>query len=205
MRVSKLYSALLIAFLAFGFVACNNTVSSTDTSKNDGLDFIPGFEPGKTHSSKADVASSSSSQEGSSDSEVESSASDESSSSVDFSESKIPVDASGIAVITDEYLVADVSSDVVTKLDSLKNLLDDNEEVSGFTENSKMRFTVDDLDYSKQEYFCYTESDEWYGITKEKLLETKLPFLWDGVAYDTRAGFSLDFASICHSVYIKDK
>ena len=60
MRVSKLYSALLIAFLAIGFIACNNTVSSTDASKNDGLDYIPGFEPGKADSTKTKNVSSSS-------------------------------------------------------------------------------------------------------------------------------------------------
>ncbi len=203
MRVSKFYSALLIAFLAVGFVACGDTVSSTDASKNDGLDAVPGYHSGKVYSSNAKGASSSS--QAPSSSAGSSATEEESSSSIDFSESNIPVDESGIAVITDEYLDADVSASVVSELDDLKAKLDDNEEVSGFTENSKMRFTVDDLDYSKQEYFCYTESDEWYGITKEKLLETKLPFLWDGVAYDARAGFSLDFASICHSVYIKDK
>ena len=85
MRVSKFYSALLIGLLAVGFVACNNTVSSTDASKNDGLDYIPGFDPGKADSTKTNKTSSSSTQDGSSDSEVESSASDESSSSVDFS------------------------------------------------------------------------------------------------------------------------
>lgn len=205
MRVSKIYSALLIGLLAVGFVACNNTVSSTDASKNDGLDYIPGFDPGKADSTKTNKTSSSSTQDGSSDSEVESSASDESSSSVDFSKSKIPVDESGVAVITDEYIDADVSAATASKLDDLKAQLDDNEDVSGFSENSNMRFSVDDLNYSANEYYCYTESQEWYGITKETLLESNLPFLWDGEAYDARAGFILDFSNICQSVYIKKK
>ena len=204
MRVSKFYSALLIAFLAVGFVACGDTVSSTDASKNDGLDYIPGFDPGKADSTKTKDVSSSS-QAGSSDSEVESSASDESSSSVDFSESNIPVDESGIAVMTDEYLVADVSSDVATKLDSLKGELVNIDELPDFSEKSGTRLTVDDFDYSKNEYYCYTESQEWLGITKEKLLETKLPFLWDGAAYDARSDFILDFTNVCKSVYAKAK
>ena len=115
MRVSKFWDFLSIALVAVVFAACNNTVSSTDASKNDGLDFIPGFEPGKTHSKANDVSSSS--QDQSSGSDESSSASEESSSSdgeeeesssseveVDFSESEIQVDGSGVAVITDAYL-----------------------------------------------------------------------------------------------------
>jgi hypothetical protein len=217
MRVSKFYGALLIALLAVGFIACNNTVSSTDASDNDGLDFIPGFEPGKTVASSANVVSSSSANGSSSSSVDESSSSvvesssaeessssvEESSSSVDFSESKIQVDESGVAVITDEFLET-ISARNASEMDVLRDKYeDDPESVEGFSESRKRELAVDDLDYSKNEYYCYTDSEEWFMITKEKLLETKLPFLWDGSAYDLRDDYILDFRTACAVVYVK--
>ena len=71
-----IFSALVFAFCLF---ACNDTVSSTDSSDRDGLDAIPGFNVNQ-HSSGGEVASSSG---GSSSSLEGSSASEESSSSVE--------------------------------------------------------------------------------------------------------------------------
>ena len=212
MRVSKFWDFLLIALVAVVFAACNNTVSSTDASKNDGLDFIPGFEPGKTHSKANDVSSSS--QDQSSGSDESSSASEESSSSdgeeeesssseveVDFSESEIQVDGSGVAVITDAYL-KEVEKDVRSILNSKKDELDNNEEPEGFSESNKVEFAVDDFDFDANNYYCFTESEEWKGITRDKLLETKLPFLWDMDYYDCRDRFLLSFESECVSIYV---
>ena len=180
MRVSKYCSVLLVAFLTIGFVACNNTVSSSDASANGGLDAVPGYHPGKVYSSKADLVSSSSqaptsgaessATEGSSTSENSSSSEETSSSSVDFSESNIQVDESGVAVITEEYL-DDVASGKAAELDNSWDLLEN-------------------------------QGEDVEGFVGSKLQESKLPFLWDGPAYEARAGFTLDFANVCESVYI---
>lgn len=217
MRVSKIYSVLLIIFLAIGFVACNNTVSSTDTSKNDGMNYIPGFEPGRTHSKANDASSasqdlSSSSEEGGSvgeesssseNGEEESSSSEEeSSSSIDFSESEIQVDESGVAIITEEYL-EEVSSSEASDLDDMWDLLENQgESPENFTGSKTTDFTVDDLDFAQYHYYCFTESQEWLEITKDGLLGTKLPFLWDGSAYDAREGFTLSFGNVCDAIYL---
>lgn len=213
MRVSKLYSALLIAFLAIGFVACNNTVSSTDASEISGINNIPGYNPGKADSTKTkDISSSSetptsdagsSAVEESSASEEESSSSEEiSSSSIDFSGSNIQVDESGIAIITSEYLES-VSSSVASDLDEKWDLLENQgESPEKFTGSKTTDFSVDDLNFAQSHYYCFTEAQEWFEITKEKLLETKLPFLWDGIAYDAREGFALSFGNVCDAIYL---
>lgn len=212
MRVSKLYSTLLIAFLTIGFVACTNTVSSTDTSDTGGLDYIPGFNPGKPDSSKvADNSSSSDAESGSESSssdteesssegeeppETESSSSEEeSSSSIDFSESEVSVEG-GVAVITEEFLDTDLSVDA----SDLDEMLDD--EDPAFEEFRSSEFSVDDFVFESYEYYCYTQSHDWLQITKEKLLETKLPILWDGSAYDARDGYFLSFEGVCESVFL---
>lgn len=213
MRVSKFCSVLLVAFLTIGFVACSNTVSSTDASDNGGLDAVPGYHPGKAYSSKESLVSSSSqaptsgaesSATAESDSSMEESSSSEeiSSSSVDFSGSNIQVDEGGVAVITEEYL-EDVAARKTTELDDLWDMLENQgEDVEGFVGSRSLEFAVDDLDFVQSHYYCYTESQEWFEITKEKLQETKLPFLWDGPAYEARSDFSLNFANVCESVYI---
>lgn len=119
---------------------------------------------------------------------------------VDFSESKIQVDERGFAVITEEYLV-DVSASVVSELEDLKVQLEDNAEPEGFDEVGQLALGVDDLQLDKYLYYCYTESEDWFQITKDKLLETKLPFLWGGAAYEARSNFTLDFAGICVAIY----
>ena len=216
MRVSKICGALLFAFVSVGFVACDNTVSSTDASDNGGLNAVSGYQPGRTIASSANVVSSSSANGSSSSSvaesssttsssseEASSSSEEVSSSSVDFSESKIQVDEGGVAVITDEFLET-ISARNASELDVLRDKYeDDPESVEGFSESRKRELAVDDLDYSKNEYYCYTDSEEWLMITKEQLLETKLPFLWDGSAYDLRDNYTLDFRTACAVVYIK--
>lgn len=185
MRVSKICGFLLSAFLTVGFVACGETVSSTDASANGGLDAVPGYHPGKVYSS-----------------ENSSSSEEISSFSVDFSESNIQVDESGVAVITEEYL-DDVASGKAAEIDNSWDLLENQgEDVEGFVGSRSLKFTVDDLDFARGHYYCLTESQEWFEITKEKLQESKLPFLWDGPAYEARAGFTLYFANVCESVYI---
>jgi hypothetical protein len=204
MRVSKYCSVLLVAFLTIGFVACSNTVSSTDASDNGGLDAVPGYHPGKSYNGP--TSSEKTPSGGSSSSATASSASEVSSSSsmieVDFSESKIQVDERGFAVITEEYLV-DVTASVASELEDLKAQLEDNAEPEGFDEIGQLSLSVDGLQFDKYQYYCFTESEEWFQITKDKLLETKLPFLWDGVAYEARGNFTLDFAEVCISIYSK--
>ena len=212
MQLGKIFSLIAVAFLALGLWACGDTVSSTDASKMDGSDRIPGFNPGKANSSAAGgVSSSSAAQpessaaESSSSVEEDSSSSEEESSSseveVDFSDSEIDVDGSGIAYITNTYLEA-VSSSVASDLDDLKNQLEDNEDPEGFSESRDMDFSVDDLDFSANEYYCFTDADEWLKITEEKLLETKLPFLWGMDYYDYRDRYTLSFESDCVSIYV---
>ena len=203
MRLGKFYSLFAGAFLVALLGACTNTVSSTDSSKLDGINIIPDFSPGSTDSSQADIASSSSlddstavgsssSEEGSSSSEV----------AVDFGDSKIQVDGSGIAIITEDYLES-VEKSVKQELDGLKDELDNNGNPSGFSESKGTEFAVDDLDFSKSKYYCFTDADEWMAITKEKLLETKLPFLWDMAYYEYRDRYSLSFEDVCVSIYVK--
>ena len=212
MRLGKFFALLLMALPVLAIVACGETVSSTDASANGGLDAVPGYHPGKVYSSKADLVSSSSqapmsgaessATEGSSTSENSSSSEETSSSSVDFSESNIQVDESGVAVITEEYL-DDVASGKAAELDNSWDLLENQgEDVEGFVGSRSLKFTVDDLDFARGHYYCLTESQEWFEVTKEKLQESKLPFLWDGPAYEARAGFTLDFANVCESIYI---
>ena len=202
MRVSKICGFLLSAFLTVGFVACGETVSSTDASDNGGLDAVLGYHPGKSYNGP--TSSEKTPSGGSSSSATASSASEVSSSSsmieVDFSESKIQVDERGFAVITEEYLV-DVTASVASELEDLKAQLEDNAEPEGFDEVGQLALGVDDLQLDKYLYYCYTESEDWFQITKDKLLETKLPFLWGGAAYEARGGFTLDFAGICVAIY----
>ena len=211
MRVSKIFGFLLIAILTVGFVACKNTVSSTDASEDEMI-YIPGFEPSRTLSSKVNDESSSSqalssdaessaTEESSSSGEESSSSEEVSSSSVDFSESNIQVDETGVAVITEEYL-EEVPSSKVLELDDLWDKSQDGD-VDGFVESGTRVFAVDDLDFSKSHYYCLTQSQEWYEITKEKLLETRLPFLWEGAAYELRDNYSLNFKMICNSICIQ--
>lgn len=204
MRVSRICGFLLIAFLTVGFIACNNTVSSKDAS-DDELDYIPGFYPVKndssqTDSSKTDVTSSSSED---SASVPESSAAEETCAALDLSETKVQVDtASCVAVITDDFL-GDVGDDVASELDSLKQAFDYNEETPNFVESGKIRFAVDDLNFAQGHYYCFTVSRDWLEISKEKLLETGLPFLWGGSAFESREGFLLSFETPCGSIFIK--
>ncbi len=197
MRVSKLYSALLIAFLTIGFVACNNTVSSTDTSDNGGMNFIPGFEPGKKKADSSKVTP------------VLSSSSDLLSSSlVDVSSS-----SAGVAVLDSVIDVSekcdasecmeDVADDVVTELETLKLQLDDNESVQNFTEDVQSRFAPGDFDFSKNDYYCFTQSEEWFKITKEGLQGVDLSFVWADDQTDVQVNYVLDFGNLCESVYIK--
>ena len=214
MRLGKICSLFSVVCLALGFLACTDTVSSTDASELDGADVIPGYKQGKTYSSPSSAGSSSaqaissdagsSATESSSSAEESSSSEEESSSSeveVDFSESEIQVDGSGVAVITAEYLL-DVGKNVRSTLNSKKEELDNNEEPEGFSESNKVEFAVDDFDFDANKYYCFTESEEWKSITKDKLLETKLPFLWDMDYYDCRDRFSLSFESECVSIYV---
>ena len=198
MRLEKILVLASVAFVAGYFLACSDSASTLEM--DDGMGYIPGYNPARSDSSKEKPESSSSGEVVSSSSAPESSSSSEE--EIDFGDSKIQVDGSGIAVITDEYMDA-VSDDLALELDDLKQAFDYNEAPSTFTGSDKTRFSVDDFDFSKNDYFCYTESQEWLGITKEKLQETKLPFLWDGAAYNARARFSLDFDPC--QIFIKKK
>jgi hypothetical protein len=204
MRLGKFFALLLMALPVLAIVACSNTVSSTDASDNGGLDAVPGYHPGKSYNGP--TSSEKTPSGGSSSSATASSASEVSSSSsmieVDFSESKIQVDERGFAVITEEYLV-DVTASVASELEDLKAQLEDNAEPEGFDEVGQLALGVDDLQLDKYLYYCYTESEDWFQITKDKLLETKLPFLWGGAAYEARGNFTLDFAEVCISIYSK--
>ena len=205
MRLGKIFSLIAVTFLALGFWACGDTVSSTDASKLTGADAIPGYHPGKAYSSQASGASSSSANQPESSAEESSSSEEESSSSeveVDFSESEIDVDGSGIAIISEEYLNA-VGSSMASDLDDLRDQLENNEEPEGFSEVRRTEFSVDDLDFSANSYYCFTDADDWLEITKDKLLETKLPFLWGMDYYDYRDAYSLSFEDVCATIYVK--
>ncbi len=217
MRLGKFFGWLTMTLLIFGLFACDGTVSSTDASENDGLDAVPGYHPGKTKGSSASAGSSSSAKssssvgessssvaESSSAEEESSSSEEESSSSVDFSESKIKVDESGFAVITDDYLHG-IDLSEASSLDDLREKLENGDNVDGFTDSGTLEFAVDDFNFSGYSYYCYTNSGDWLEITKDKLLETKLPFLWEGVAYDLRDNYSLDFSTPCQAIYIQGK
>ena len=214
MRLGKIFSLIVVSFLALGLWACGDTVSSTDASKLTGADAIPGYHPGKAYSSQAGGTSSSSttqsdsSTEGSSSSEEEESSSSEEESSsseveVDFSDSEIDVDGSGVAIIPEEYLDA-VGSNAASDLDDLRDQLENNEDPEGFSEVNRTVFSVDDLDFSENKYYCFTDADDWLEITKDKLLETKLPFLWGMDYYDYRDGYSLSFEDVCSTIYVKN-
>ena len=193
MRFGKLINLFLLALLSVFFVACTNTVSSTDASKLEGSEIIPGFHPGYNVSPGADSSAveSSSSEEESSSSEV----------TIDFGDSKIQVDGSGIAIITVDYLEA-VEKTVKQELDELKEGLDNNGNPAGFSECKGTEFAVDDFDFSKNKYYCYTDADDWMAVTKEKLLESNLPFLWDKAYYEYRDRYSLSFEEACASIYV---
>jgi len=205
MRLGKIFSLISVVAFAFAFFACENTVSSTDASERNGYDLIPGFNPGKADSSKTSVNSSSSTdQPGSSAGESsasteESSASEDQSSSsevvVDFSESEIQVDGSNIAVILPKYLVA-VNGDVESELNDLVDAAQYD------SKKSPVNLAVDDFDYSKNRYFCFTEAEEWLEITQNGLLDTKLPFLWDMPFYEYRDRYALNFEETCASIYV---
>ncbi len=79
MRFVNLLGVLLALAFALCLFACDDTVSSTDTSETNGLDAIPGFNIKPYSSGKGETSSSG----GSSSSFEESSASEESSSSVE--------------------------------------------------------------------------------------------------------------------------
>ena len=212
MRLRNFFGLIAVVFLALGFWACGDTVSSTDASKLTGVDAIPGYQSGKTYSSPASGGSSSSAtepessaEESSSSEEEESSSSEEESSSseveVDFSESEIDVDGSGVAIIPEEYLDA-VGSGTASDLDDLRDQLENNEDPEGFSEINRTVFSVDELDFSENKYYCFTDADDWLEVTKDKLLETKLPFLWDMDYYDYRDGYSLSFEDVCVTIYV---
>lgn len=211
MRLRNFFGLIAVVFLALGFWACGDTVSSTDASELNGLDAVPGYHPGKAYSSQAGVASSSSTAQSSAEDssasvDEESSSSEEESSSseveVDFSESEIDVDGSGVAIIPEEYLDA-VGSNTAADLDDLRDQLENNEEPEGFTEIRRTEFSVDDFDFSENKYYCFTDSDDWLEITKDKLLETKLPFLWGMDYYDYRDAYSLSFEDVCATIYVQ--
>ena len=213
MRLRKFFGLIAVTFLALGLWACGETVSSTDASELPGANVIPGYQPGRTYSSQASGASSSSTaqsesstEESSSSVDEESSSSEEESSSseveVDFSESEIDVDGSGVAIIPEEYLEA-VASSTASDLDDLRDQLENNEEPEGFTEVRRTEFSVDDFDFSENKYYCFTDSDDWLEITKDKLLETKLPFLWGMDYYDYRDAYSLSFEDVCAAIYMQ--
>lgn len=224
MRLGKIFGWLTMTLLIFGLFACDGTVSSTDASENDGLDAVPGYHPGKTKGSSASAGSSSSAKssssvgessssvaESSSAEEESSSSEEESSSSVDFSDSKIQVDESGFAVITDDYLRGIDLNDALS-LDSLREKLENGDNVDGFTDSGTLEFAVDDFNFTCEQktdtcysYYCYTNSSDWLEITKDKLLETKLPFLWDGAAYDLSENYRLDFSTPCQAIYKQEK
>lgn len=196
MRLGKFYSLFAGAFLLAFLGACTNTVSSSDSSKLNSTDADTRVYTEKTDTSQTATASSSSMADSS---VVESSSSEV---AVDFGDSKIQVDGSGIAIITEDYLES-VEKSVKQELDGLKEELDDNRNPPGFVESKGTVFAVDDLDFSKNSYYCFTDADEWMAITKEKLLETKLPFLWDMAYYEYRDRYSLSFEDVCVSIYVK--
>lgn len=217
MRVSKFFCFGLITFIIVGIVACENSTSSY-TSDTDELGYIPGFMPvwadssrivGGSSSSVVNGSSSSGESESSSSVElVSSSSSVEQSSSSDASSidySKYGIDGSGIADVKAEWLESGLSNDLVATLDSLKTE-SDYDDLEDFNDNAgKTRFAVDDFDFAKNEYYCYTLSEEWRGITKDGLQKSKYPFLWDGEAYSERAKFLLEFENACKMVYSKLK
>jgi len=205
MRLGKIFGLFSVVCLALSLLACTDTVSSTDASKLPGANEIPGYNPGKVYSSKADLVSSSSTTQSESSTEDSSSSEEESSSSeveVDFSGSKIDVDDSGVAVISEEYLEA-VASSTASDLDDLRNQLENNKEPNGFTEVRRTDFSVDDFVFSENKYYCFTDADDWLEITKDKLLETKLPFLWGMDYYDCRDAYSLNFEGVCAAIYVR--
>ena len=197
MRVSKIYSVLLIAFLVIGFVACNNTVSSTDSGDNGGLDYIPGFDPGKKteDSSKVTPASSAASDS------LSSSLGDVSSSSAGVAVLDSVIDVSGKCDVSE--CMEDVADDVASELEALRLQLNDNDKVQNFAEVVKSRLAAGDFDFSKKDYYCFTESEEWFKITKEGLQGVELSFVWAGDQTDVQVNYVLDFANLCESVYIK--
>ena len=198
MRLKKIMVLAFVAFVAGYFLACSDAASTLEM--DDGIGNIPGYNPAWSASSKETPESSSSGEVVTSSTTPEPSSSAEQ--EIDFGDSKIQVDGSGVAVITDEYMEA-VSDDEALELDDLKQAFDYNEAPSTFTGGDKTRFSVDDFDFSKNEYYCYTESQEWLEISKEKLLETGLPFLWGGSAFESREGFLLSFETPCGSIFIK--
>ena len=201
MRIEKFFGLFLTMSIALGLWACDNTVSSSDSRDQHGLNYISGYNPDKAKA-KPKPNSSSSKLPASSASVGSSSSFEDVSSS---SETMAPLDSLiDVAETCDvsECLEA-VSEDLLPELEELMQQLDELEEPTNFSGIENPRLAVNDLDFSKKDYYCYTISDEWYVITKDELVDAGLSYVWSDEDSETLVRYLLDFENVCDVVYVR--
>lgn len=185
--------------------SADKATSSSSEKAESSADKATSSSSEKAESSADKVTSSNSEKTESSADKVESSSSEPESSSAEPGKTTVVDEDNGeFGIGTDDMETVEESAK--SELDSLKELLDNGETVSGF-EDLGTEFTEETMTYEsfdEGDYFCFSGEGQWMQITREKLGEY-IPHYKNGHAWGNLTHFDVKFMDACESVYFKRK